>query len=319
MDFDFEDDISFDVEDIIEKYEKAKFNFRLAEICLSLFTFEYIKSLIRVFCIEYLNIFSQPYIEQQSDEWYRIRNFETILTASEIGTVLGHNHFPGESFENLFLIKTKQIPPKPKNEATIHGNKNEDVAAKEFADKHGFVLFNMSILKWEKDPRIGVSCDRVGFKCDENKIYTDELFNVEIKTPLSRVVTLDEDEEYVKEQFPYYYDQMQLQMMVTGLKKTKFVRLGMEPNPYHVNKRIMSVVDIPYNEKWWDESKDLIYEFIDKVELYRKNHPNWSKKTFTEQESVDFWNNKPKKPKQTKKPHSDVFRRPIPLFKSIKK
>jgi predicted phage-related endonuclease len=75
---------------------------------------------LRAQVIRLKNIF-QP--EQKTKEWYEMR--ETLLTASDWGTVLGENHY---SNSNSVLLKKCGEDNFVTNEAMKWGNKYEDVA-----------------------------------------------------------------------------------------------------------------------------------------------------------------------------------------------
>lgn len=236
-----------------------------------------------MFRVKYKNDMKQELTEEEKELLKIIAGIRGIVSSSSCGTAIGDN--PHESREFLIQSLTNQIPPQPnENLATQHGHKNEDKAAQLFANKTGKKLFQFGSIPWTNvDPRISCSVDRV----------TQEGENVEIKCPFLTRVYEDEDLEFVLEHYKYYWHQMQLQMEILNLKKTYFVRYGCAPNkehctPPHLDKEVLSIVEVPRDFTWWNTYKDKLLSFIDEVETYKKEHPDWNDKRWSLEESLEF-------------------------------
>jgi putative phage-type endonuclease len=143
------------------------------------------------------NIF-QP--EQKTKEWYEMR--ETLLTASDWGTVLGENHY---SNSNSVLLKKCGEDNFVTNEAMKWGNKYEDVAILIYEHRNNNKVIDFGCLKHPFISFLGASPDG---------ITTDGVM-VEIKCPTSRKITGIPP--------PYYWCQVQGQLEVCELDRCDFL------------------------------------------------------------------------------------------------
>ena len=152
---------------------------------------------LRAQVIRLKNIF-QP--EQKTKEWYEMR--ETLLTASDWGTVLGENHY---SNSNSVLLKKCGEDNFVTNEAMKWGNKYEDVAILIYEHRNGKKVIDFGCLKHPFISFLGASPDG---------ITTDGVM-VEIKCPTSRKITGIPP--------PYYWCQVQGQLEVCELDRCDFL------------------------------------------------------------------------------------------------
>lgn len=63
-----------------------------------------------------------------------------------------------------------------------------------------------------------------------------------------------------------------MQMMITDLPVTDFVRYGRSPNPFHKDKPEITITEIPRDYTWWDTYSEQILSFCEKVREERL-HP----------------------------------------------
>ena len=206
-------------------------------------------------------LIEHPYIEQQSDEWFRQRE-GTYVTASEVSHIIEKSKYETPSKQELFEDKTGFKKRKFESDATKHGNFNEPKAAQLYCLEMGEPLIKLGLIKWQKNHFIGASLDRVS-------IFSGR--NIEIKCPYSARVDVERaNENSVIEDFPDYWHQMQLQMLVSDLDETHFIRYGTNPNRFHLEKDFMTITKISKYENWWEDYKDPILSFIDEILNYHK-------------------------------------------------
>lgn len=195
---------------------------------------------------------------------------KSIVSSWCIGAIIGEDDWMKE--EEVFLLKTGQIPPKNLTDAMRNGIQKESLAAQKFADEMKLSLFKLpTVFLNDGNHYIAVNIDRL----------TEDGHIVEIKVPYSKPVTEDEDEEYVLEKFKGYWHQIQLQLHILDIDYAWFVRYGTQPNPCHTPfipqhggkcfaKDVLSIVKIPRDPNWWPTHKDKIYNFVDRVLKYNK-------------------------------------------------
>jgi putative phage-type endonuclease len=154
---------------------------------------EYLKNQV----IRIKNIF-QP--EQKSKEWYEMRN--TMLTASDWGTILGENHY---STPNQVLLKKCGDDTFFTNAAMQWGNKYESVAVQIYEFRNNVEILEFGCLKHPFISFLGASPDGI----------TKEGVMLEIKCPTSRKIT--------GEPPSYYWCQVQGQLEVCELDRCDFL------------------------------------------------------------------------------------------------
>jgi putative phage-type endonuclease len=145
------------------------------------------------------NIF-QP--EQKSKEWYELR--DTMLTASDWGTILGENHYVNSN-DGVLLKKCGDADNFVYNDAMKWGNKYEQVAVIVYEHRNNVKILEFGCLRHPFFYFLGASPDG---------ITTDGVM-LEIKCPSSREITGDPP--------PHYWCQVQGQLEVCELDRCDFL------------------------------------------------------------------------------------------------
>lgn len=96
------------------------------------------------------------------DEWLAFRSGG--IGASEVGTILGLNHF--ETPYQLWLRKTGQTPPQPSNTAMELGHRLEDGVAQYWAGQTGYSIIKRSAVDF-----MFVDADRPYFRASPDRLY----------------------------------------------------------------------------------------------------------------------------------------------------
>ena len=148
------------------------------------------------------NIF-QP--EQKTKEWYDMRN--TMLTASDWGTVLGENHY---SNSNEVLKKKCGDDRFITNAAMQWGNKYESVAVLIYEHRNNTKVYDFGCLKHPFIDFLGASPDGI----------TADGIMLEIKCPSSRKITGVPPS--------YYWCQVQGQLEVCDLDRCDFLECSIK-------------------------------------------------------------------------------------------
>jgi len=152
--------------------------------------------------------------EQRTPEWYQ--QMSTIISASELG------HLFGSPYARAKFVISKTLPPPPRFQslATFSermsafdwGIRFEPVVKQIYEYKYGVTLKELGRLPHPTDPRCMASPDGLIYDCPKNE-RTGRL--IEIKCPVTRVSNGTIPKEY--------YDQMQMQLHVTGLTHCDYV------------------------------------------------------------------------------------------------
>jgi putative phage-type endonuclease len=174
--------------------------------------FNYHKDLAKVMPLkaEYLknqvvNLKSIFQPEQKTKEWYDMRN--TMLTASDWGTVLGENHY---SNSNEVLKKKCGDNTFITNAAMQWGNKYESVAVLIYEKRNNVKVYDFGCLKHPFIDFLGASPDGI----------TAEGIMLEIKCPSSRKITGIPPS--------YYWCQVQGQLEVCDLDRCDFLECSIK-------------------------------------------------------------------------------------------
>jgi len=149
--------------------------------------------------VQYLASQFQP--EQRTPEWYEMRN--TMLTASDWGTILGENHY--SSGDSVLLKKCGDTDNFVYNDAMKWGNKYESVAVLIYEYRNQKKVMEFGCLKHPTYSFLGASPDG---------ITTDGIM-LEIKCPSSREITGIPPS--------YYWCQVQGQLEVCELDRCDFL------------------------------------------------------------------------------------------------
>lgn len=179
-------------------------------------------------------------VVQGSDEWRATR--VGVVTGSVVGAILGHSPFKSRAAALKTMVQEANGYFKDLNHvpAIRWGNEKEPVAAGYYdlyeglapIEKAGFFTLN----EW-----LGASPDRL--------VGNDGL--LEIKCPYS--LRDDEMPDFLSiDVQEHYYDQIQMQMMVTGRQWTDFFQWT--PADYMCER-------VPYDRGWWKQHEKTITEF----------------------------------------------------------
>ena len=156
---------------------------------------EYLKNQV----IKLKNIF-QP--EQKSKEWYELR--DTMLTASDWGTILGENHYVNSN-DGVLLKKCGDTDNFVYNDAMKWGNKYEQVAVIVYEHRNQTQVLEFGCLRHPFFYFLGASPDGI----------TKDGVMLEIKCPSSREIT--------GEPPSHYWCQVQGQLEVCELDRCDFL------------------------------------------------------------------------------------------------
>jgi len=153
-------------------------------------------------------------VEQRTSEWYQ--QMSTIISASELGNLFG------SAYQRAKFVVSKTVPPPVRNQslATLSermsafdwGIRFEPVVKQIYEYKYGVILKELGRMYHQTDQRCTASPDGLVYDCPQ-KERTGRL--IEIKCPVTRIA----DGSVPKE----YYDQMQMQLHVTGLTHCDYV------------------------------------------------------------------------------------------------
>ena len=162
---------------------------------------EYIKS--QDYCDSVLETYkNRSMTEQKSDEWLNARH--ECITASVVAKIT--DKLESKTVKSMIEEKAYygKYSKNVKNIYTTYGELYEPLANMVYCFRTGRTTYEYGLIKHQEYPFIGASTDGV----------TNDLINIEIKCPTSRVV----DGHISK----LYYEQMQLQMEVLDLDITHF-------------------------------------------------------------------------------------------------
>ena len=177
-----------------------------------------------------IKIANEPQPEQRSPEWYLMR--ESMVTASDWGTILGENHYAKS--ESVLLKKCDPNAPFISNDAMKWGIKYEAVAVQIYEHRNKTKVLEFGCLRHPIYSFLGASPDGI----------TEDGTMVEIKCPSSREIT--------GEPPSYYWCQVQGQLEVCELDRCDFLECNIKEyidesdydndNFYHTNGNEKGVV-----------------------------------------------------------------------------
>lgn len=150
------------------------------------------------------------------DEWLKGR--AEGLGSSEVGTILGVNHF--DTPLRLWRRKVGLDKPQGESAAMKRGHRVEIVVANDFAEATGAIIDPGSVEDWHAvdvdRPYLRVSPDRLWWPEGTPKAEQtpENAFILECKTCQASV-----DAKTVFEVYPYWYCQVQYQMGVMGIRR----------------------------------------------------------------------------------------------------
>ncbi len=199
-----------------------------------------------------------PQVEQRSEEWFKLR--ENAITASDIPTVLGENHY--KTPWSLLLDKCKgNAKPFVGNSATRWGQHYEDIAIEKYSERYSKEVLSFGLLIHRDYPWLGGSPDG---------ITTDGIL-LEVKCPMNR--------EIIMGQIPdHYLSQVLLNLEICDLEIAHFIEYspGKSDDDF-----ILNVVEVKRDHEWFSNQLPIMKKFWDSVVEYREsgidNHPKFKK------------------------------------------
>ena len=144
-----------------------------------------------------------PQHEQKSAEWYAMR--QTMLSASDWGTILGVNHYSKPDSVLLKKCGEESFFPKAAMDAMAWGNKYEDVAISIYEHRNNKKILEFGCIRHPFIDFLGASPDGI----------SEDGVMLEIKCPVSRKITGIPPE--------YYWCQVQGQLEVCELDRCDFL------------------------------------------------------------------------------------------------
>lgn len=144
-----------------------------------------------------------PQHEQKSAEWYAMR--QTMLSASDWGTILGVNHYAKPDSVLLKKCGEESFFPKAAMDAMAWGNKYEDVAISIYEHRNNKKILEFGCIRHPFIDFLGASPDGI----------SEDGVMLEIKCPVSRKITGIPPE--------YYWCQVQGQLEVCELDRCDFL------------------------------------------------------------------------------------------------
>ena len=172
------------------------------------------------------------HIEQKSQEWLDLR--QGMLTASDVATALGENHF--EKPSDLILKKCGLGKVFTGNDATRHGEKYESVARDIYEQQIGERVYEFGLVQHPVHKWLGGSPDGI----------TESGILVEIKCPMSRKI---------KDEVPaHYMAQLQILMEILDLETCDFIQYRPEPYEFVVTR-------VNRSREWFAERLPILDEF----------------------------------------------------------
>ena len=224
------------------------------------------------------NLLKLPQYTQRTSEWYTQR--ENAITASDIPTVLGENHYKTPW---ALLLDKCNANPKPfiGNEATRWGNHYEDIAIEKYSELKSKEVLSFGLLIHPEYPWLGGSPDG---------ITTDGIL-LEVKCPLTRKIVPGEVPSH-------YLSQILLNLEICNLELAHFIEFipGNSDDNFVIN-----IVDVKRDREWFKTELPKIKEFWDSVLKYRSEGIDKHPKYTSYKKRSDNFSSRIKKPKNFKK------------------
>lgn len=201
-------------------------------------------------------VLSRGQYVQRGPAWYEIRG--SMLSASDFGSVLGHNRYCSRNQVLKQKAGLKARPNLEGNKAIEHGFKNESRAIQKFEEVTGKVVFDIGLLIHPTYSFLGGSPDGIT-ACGSL---------IEVKCPLLRKI---EPDAPIPE---YYMDQMQGCMHVAGIDKAYYIEYR-PPNEECIiyEEEQLKIVEVKADPKWVEENIPKLKQFwLDVVALRKKNN-----------------------------------------------
>ncbi len=188
-------------------------------------------------------------LKQQTPEWINYRY--SVITATDIGTILGYNEKFGRTTLELLNNKVNKTSVNIDNENTRWGNTNESIAVNKYEKKKKCTVKLFDIIQHKTIPHYAFSPDGIVFHDDNNVTI------IEVKCPLKRKITSGGIPDY-------YYAQVQWQLFIMNSYGFNCICDFVEYKPAsisHTKKDILSIKSIELDTEWIEDNLYLIEEF----------------------------------------------------------
>ncbi len=179
------------------------------------------------------------------------------ITATNAASIIGQDKYCSK--EQLYKIKTKQVPPKPTNFIMQRGIDTEAEGLKMFEYFSGIELV--------KDKPIGfVLCRKKPsiFGCTPDGVGIWYPCLVELKCPFSRKITHEVPKHYMP--------QVQFQLYVCNMPFSFFVQY--KPPSDHGDRGVIDILKVDRDEGWMTEYEPFFLDFHARVLAYI-THPDF--------------------------------------------
>jgi putative phage-type endonuclease len=192
-------------------------------------------------------LIDREYAEQRSEEWLSLRG--NMLTASDAATAIGVNVYEKP---NDLILKKCGLNKFEGNEATVHGNKYENVARDIYCERYGEVAHEIGLYPHPVHKWLGGSPDGI---TESGKL-------LEIKCPLRRKIT--------PEVPVHYMPQLQLLMEILDLEECDFIQYKPDeltwPNPPE-----FMVTNVKRSRDWFEANLPVMDAFWKRVIWHREH------------------------------------------------
>jgi putative phage-type endonuclease len=201
----------------------------------------------------FVDLLDRAYHPQKTPGWLSQRR----VTGSRAAAILGLN--PYQTAEDVFNDMVGAGVPFEGNWMTRHGEKYEPVARFNYMERTGFDVFELGLVPYAPDPRIGVSPDGiVGTAQPRGPGGKPTMLIIEIKSPAKRRPTAE---------VPLYVDpQCQLEMVVTGAQSLDAVQFWPEGHLHKQRTPIMHITPVDLDPDWEAINIPKLQAFADRVD-----------------------------------------------------
>lgn len=166
-----------------------------------------------------------------------------MLTASDIATALGENHY--ETPQKLLLRKVLKLKWAG-NAATAHGTRLEPIARDLYDERYNHKSHEIGLVQHPVHKWLGGSPDGI----------TEDGLLIEIKCPLTRKI-----ESKVPK---HYMPQIQLLLEILDLEECDFIQYKPDPE-------IFNIVRVQRDREWFQNALPILEAFWNKVQDAKKN------------------------------------------------
>jgi len=190
---------------------------------------------------------------QGSIEWKQLKRRTVYVSGTTIQSIC--NEHPFRNADDVFNELIGSRPHFLGNAFSAQGQEMESVIVRKYEILTGYKVDTSLPIKYMPDwPNVGVSPD--GLVC-ANEPHP---LPIEIKYAPQRKI--------VKGEVPAYYSgQLQLTLAIFDVPLMHFVQMGTDG--------ILDIIPIFRVDGYFEHRKARVQKFIDRVELYRRDHPHW--------------------------------------------